>query len=182
MRTFPLVVALAAAVLAGCTATPDDATPSPPSTGQSVTPVSNPKDARGVEPRALLTAAQATTLGLDPARAKPGFTADLIDCRWPAAQPPVISVSVTVDTNPTRGGLTDTYLKRSTFPIFEPLVVEGYPAVRAEYGPSDGCTIYVGLSEHQDIRVSAGARSPTDTCALVKRAIAAMLTNLPPQR
>ncbi len=177
MRAFALLL-VAAAALAGCTSTSGVAAPSSP----SPPPVSNPKDARGVQPCTLLTAAQASSLGLDPTRAEAGATADLVDCFWPSTQLPVTSVAVTIDTNPTRRGLTDTYLKRDTFRIFEPLVVDGYPAVRAEIEPSNDCTIYLGLSETQDIRVDVGARSPTDACGLVKRAIAAMLTHLPPQR
>jgi len=180
VRNRALLYVLAAAMLAGCTGTPT--TPGATSTTPVAPPVANPKDARGVQPCALLTPAQAMTLGLDPIRAKAGSTADLVDCSWPSTLLPVSSLAVTVDTNPTRRGLTDTYLKRDTFSIFEPLVVDGYPALRAEVGPSNGCTIEVGLSDTQEIRVDAGARSPADTCGLVKRAISAMLTNLPPQR
>lgn len=178
MRTLTLLAA--AMLLAGCASTTGT---SAPTEVPAVAPtVADPKDARGIEPCALLTSAQAVSLGLDPARAEAGATADLVDCIWWAVQPPVISVAVSIDTNPTRRGLTDTYLKRSTFQIFEPLVVDGYPAVRAEVGLSVDCTIYLGLSDTQDLRVDVGARSPADTCGLVKRAISAMLTNIPPQR
>ncbi|MGH3804891.1 MAG: DUF3558 family protein [Pseudonocardiaceae bacterium] len=173
---------VAAAVLAGCTAASGVATPNSPSPGPSAPPVSNPKDTSGFQPCALLTATQAADLGLDQTRAKAGSTADLVDCSWPSTQPPVSSVAMTIDTNPTRGGLADTYLKRNDFKLFEPLLIDGYPAVRAERVLSNDCTIEVGLSDTQEVRVDANALSPTDACALVKRAISVMLTNLPPQR
>lgn len=172
---------VAAAVLAGCTTTSGVATSSSPNPEQSAPPVSKPKDARAVPPCTLLTPTQAMGLGLDSARAKADALADLVDCSWPSTQSPISSLAVTIDTNPARQGLTNQYFKRRTFPIFEPLVVDGYPAVRAEVGPSHDCTIFVGLSEVQAMFVTAHARSQAETCALVKRAISAMLTNLPPQ-
>lgn len=166
-------------VLVACTRAPAEPAPS---TQQIAPAVPNPKDAKGVAPCSLLNVAQADALGLDLNLANAGTTADLVDCRWPSVRQPISSLSVTVDTNPTRRGLTDTYLKRGDFRIFEPLLVEGYPAVRAEFGPTNDCTIEVGLSDTQDMFVTAHARSPTDSCGLVKQAIAAMLTNLPLQR
>jgi hypothetical protein len=176
-----LVLTMAGLLLAGCT-TVSGAPGSSPTTADAAPLVSNPKDARGITPCALLTMPQATALALDPTRAKAGSTADLMDCNWPSEKPEVSSVAVTVDTNPGRQGLTDTYLKRNDFKMFEPLVVEGYPAVHAERVIGDDCTIYVGLSDTQRIRVDVNAGSPTDTCGLAKRVIAAVLANLPPQK
>lgn len=179
MRTLALLIG-ALVLLAGCTGAP--AAPVATSTSPIAPPVAKPKDARDVQPCSLLTPTQAAILTLDPSRTKVGSTADLMGCSWPSTQPPISSLAVTVDTNPTRRGLTDTYLKRDDFRTFEPLLIDGFPAVRAERALSNDCTIEVGLSDTQWMRVDANARSETDSCALVKRAISAILTNLPPQR
>ncbi|MGI8797953.1 MAG: DUF3558 domain-containing protein [Pseudonocardia sp.] len=178
----PLVsVALAGLVmLVGCTG----GSVGPASTSQALAPpVAQPKEARGVDPCTLLTAAQLDTLGLDPTRVQRDDSAGLVGCRWPS-KVFGFSVSSTLDTEPTRKGLTSLYSRRAGYPLFEPLQIDGYPAVHAELVISEDCTIYVGLSDTQvlDVRTGAPALRGQDSCSITKRAISAMLTNLPPQR
>lgn len=172
-----LAPALAAGLLlAGCTGgAVDPAQPSP----ALAPPVAHPKDARGVDPCRLLTAPQLDALGLTGGRRED--SSGLVACGW-NAKDHLYGVGNTIDTEPGRQGLTGTYSRRSGYALFEPLEIDGYPAVRAELVDTGDCTIYLGLSDTQVVDVSTISSGLKDTCSITKRAISAMLTNLPSQR
>jgi hypothetical protein len=129
----------------------------------------------------LITADQARGLGIDVTTAKPSPPGVIPGCRWNATDF-TFGVGVNVDT--TRG-LANLYLGHAGTPFsrFEPMLVDGYPAVRAEQTDVElDCTIYVGLAENQAMWVRGTDQEGGDSCAITRLVITAMLANLPPLR
>ena len=130
----------------------------------------------------MLTDGQLTGLELDPSTAVPGALTTLDGCEW-SGRNGSYGLILTIDVLAERGGLENLYLKKKGYSVFEPMVVDGYPAVRAELGTTDSCTIALGLSDTQLIAFRAGPPRPglEDTCAAARQALSAALTNIPPQ-
>ncbi len=178
-----------AVVLAGCAGAPAAPASTPvvlPSgvvASQVFPPPELARNTQGVDACSLLSVEQVRQFGLDPARTEPFPPGLLPGCFWRAADF-VSGISVTIDSTT---GLDNLYRGHalSSLALFEPLVVDGYPAVRAQQSlGSNDCTIYVGLAETQVMWVTGGANTSkrTDTCPFAKRAISVMLSNLPPLR
>lgn len=183
MRTARWVAVLVSvAAVGGC---------SGPATGTAVTTPLAPRlspavavsrDVSGIPACEVLTASQLTGLELDPSTQVPGALATLDGCRWDGRNGSY-GLSLTIDTSAERGGLENLYVKKMGYSVFEPMVIDGYPAVRAELGTTDSCTIALGLSDTQLIAFQAGPPRPglEDTCAAARQALSAALTNIPPQ-
>ncbi len=183
------LIALAALLGAGCggeASQPGDAGPSslPPgvSSAQVLPPPGLAKDARGVVPCQLLTKDQARRLGIELSSAEPFEPGLIPGCSWrPLSPESGKTISVTIDTTV---GLVNLYKGQLSTPykIFEPLQIDGYPAVRAEQvAQTRDCTVYVGLAENQAMWVRASSfEAGADNCPRSREAISAILGNLPP--
>jgi hypothetical protein len=139
------------------------------------------KDVRGTPPCELITAEQAERLGIDSATAESDPPGTISGCRWSSLDR-TFGVGVTVDT---ARGLTNLYRGHARVPYktFEPMRVDGFPAVRADV-VEDGldCTIYVGLAETQTMWVRGTQRQGGDSCAIARPVISAILATIPPLR
>ncbi len=140
------------------------------------------KDARGMQPCDLITANQASRLGIDISTAKPSPPdVNPPGCSWNS---PNFSFGVGVVVDPAKG-LSNLYGSHALTPFkqFEPMRLDGYPAVRADV-VEDGldCTIYVGLAENQAMWVMGTDQQGGDSCAVTRPVITAVLANLPPLR
>ncbi|SHE54207.1 Protein of unknown function [Streptoalloteichus hindustanus] len=98
-------------------------------------------------------------------------------CTWSDA----IRVTVAPDTK--RRGLTEVYLRKSSYNNFEASTVAGYPAVRADFGEIR-CNVNVGVAEDQLLLVQYANNvsrkvEHKDTCAFGERIAAEVLKNLP---
>ncbi|MCD2186572.1 DUF3558 domain-containing protein [Actinomycetospora soli] len=104
-------------------------------------------------------------------------------CRWTTQSGAILSLSVDRD----RDLLVDTYRAR-LLPIFQPVQVAGYPAVRQQTAPENNiCTVTIGLGPKQALEADwtgLGTLKPgdPDPCERAETAAAMVIRKLPPQR
>jgi hypothetical protein len=177
------------AAISGCTAAPGPDAPvaasatAAPSTGKPklAPPVPAPRSARGVAACDLLTADQKREAGADLSTETTSTQGQTTRCGWRTTTD---DGSLLVSTAPDFpvGGLEGLYLVRSTFSVFQPGELDGFPAVRADRtdtGDKD-CTLYIGIADDQliwsTVRFPFGGRSACDTA---RRMGSDMIANLP---
>lgn len=196
MRTATITVALAAtiiALVAGCSsgAGTTATTTGTASTGSTLPAagapkVTNPLDTTKYQqnPCSVLAPAQLQALGNHgagkPRQGPPGPTCQWID---PSSSD---SLAVSFYTTPAqiRIGLTGSYQNRSSFRLFQPTQVNGYPAVIAsqtDTGQHGSCDVLVGTADDilVNFRIIVGAGEPqyTNACPVaVNEATAGMTT------
>lgn len=171
-------------VVSGCGRTEAEV-PQPP-VEQRVSPsVPMPKDARGLEQCDALTAEQVTALGGDPTSVEfeeAEFGVAGSACAW-SAPDDQWTMSIGINTDPAVGGLETTYLneQRGVFAVFEPFLLDGHPAVRAQQEASPECGIAIGLADAQVAVIDFTQRDESiNTCEIARQAGSALLSNLPP--
>jgi hypothetical protein len=173
--------AVAAGTPAPATSTTDGATP------KLAPPVPAPRNARGVAACNLLTTEQKRAVDADLRTEEPIVQGSYTTrCSWrTAAGDGALLVSTAPDFP--IGGLEGLYLLRSTYAVFQPDELAGFPIVRAEAvdtGDKD-CTIYVGIADDQLIWATANfpfTHRPKPSCTIARRMAAGMIANLPPLR
>jgi hypothetical protein len=188
VRVLALALVVVGCTLAGCGAA---GTPAPPSdvappTTSAVTPklaprVPSPRDARRVAACDLLTDAQKQAAGADLTSETPLTQGAATRCRWHTADGNG-SLLVTSGVDFPVGGLEGLYLVRSTYSVFEPGELDGFPIVRAE--PTDTgdeeCTLYIGIADDQLIWATAGfSFTDRSACVTARRMGSDMIANLP---
>ena len=104
------------------------------------------------------------------------------ECSWVNDADDRLSIGVVAD----RDLLVDTYRAART-PIFEPVVVAGYPAVRQRTSLDyNTCTVTTGVGPQQALETDwTGHLAPSpdvDPCERAEEAIALVIRKLPPQR
>ncbi len=104
------------------------------------------------------------------------------ECAWVSGSDDRLRIGVVT----TRDLLADTYRSAHT-PIFEPTVIEGYPAVRQQTSQRyNTCDVTAGLGDHQALETdwtgAAPASPAVDPCARAEEAIALVIRKLPPQK
>lgn len=189
MKRHAAALLIAITTVAGCTGGPGVVT----GTGTPVTavpkiapPVQAPRNARGVAACNLLTMEQKRAMDADLRTEKPATQGVTTRCGWRTAAG---DGSLLVSTAPDFpvGGLEGLYLVRSTFPVFQPGELDGFPVVRAERsdtGDKD-CTIYIGIADDQIIWATAGfpfGDRPKPACPVARQMGSYMIANLPPLR
>jgi hypothetical protein len=112
---------------------------------------------------------------------RPRTYAGVEECSWVSRGDDRLRIGVVT----TRDLLADTYRSTHT-PIFEPTVVDGYPAVRQRTSLSyNTCDVTVGLGGQQALETdwtgSAPASPSLDPCARAEQAIALIISKLPPR-
>jgi hypothetical protein len=112
-------------------------------------------------------------------RARSSFGA--VACSWTSDSDDRLTVSV----DPQRDLLVDSYRTRT--PIFVPVDVVGFPAVRQRTSDKvNTCTVTAGVGPEQALEADwTGHRPPSpaeDPCASAEEAIALVVRKLPPQR
>jgi hypothetical protein len=106
---------------------------------------------------------------------------DVPECRWTASDQQSLSLAVDAD----RDLLVDTYRTRNS-PVFVPVEIEGFPAVRQKtsVGEPNICTVTTGLGPQQALEttwIGRGVPLPgSDACELAERAIRLAVRKLPP--
>ncbi len=181
--TIRLTLAIAALALAGCTAQPGTPVPtsdSSASTSTSTSSEENPAEAPRVKdpldaaafvqkPCTLLTADQATTLGLE-TEGTGGKGTDAPFCSWGNKE----REDYTVGFKPgNEKGLSDHYRANESgrWKYFEPTNVSGYPAVFAALTDlrDDGhCSIVVGVRDELIFFVNSRGGPGRESCDKVK--------------
>jgi hypothetical protein len=141
-----------------------------------------PRDARGIAACNLLTDDQQVSLGVDPATAVSTAQGDAGRCRWRTLDG---TGSLGVNSAPDFpvGGLEGLYLVRSTYDVFEPGELQGYPTVRADRADTGDsyCTIYVGVADDQLVWTSAAfVGASRSACETARQMASNVLSNLPP--
>ena len=104
------------------------------------------------------------------------------ECSWVSDVDDRLSIGVVAD----RDLLADTYRAART-PIFEPVIVAGYPAVRQRTSRDyNTCTVTTGVGPQQALEADwTGHLAPSpslDPCERAEEAIALVIRKLPPQR
>ncbi|MGE3288202.1 MAG: DUF3558 domain-containing protein [Pseudonocardia sp.] len=179
------------AVLAGCGPEPGGAVADPgapavdadgfPSDVPIALKVREPKDARGIGPCELLTAAQQRELGLDPSTAKAKTEGLAQSCFWyyPGKRD---NARIAISTDPTAGKLPALWRLFHDDPNYEQFEILGYPALRTNVEPGRFCDFTVAIADLQTIVVSATAdlTPRPDPCAPSRRMAELILSNLPP--
>jgi len=153
------------------------------STSREAPPVSNPKDASGVQDpcQDLLTTEQLAALGFD----QPGeqkTIADVQACTW---EDRAHTRELTAYVDPENDILSGTYWDKGSYQVFEEIEVGGLPAVQVLYAPdSASCGIVVGLADTQglDIDYTVLRSGKGDPCGEGRKAAEAIVGNLPALR
>lgn len=146
--------------------------------------VAAPRDVSGLlgSPcTSLLTTDELDGLGISDA-GRPRTYLGATICSWTTDSDDRLSLSVDAE----RDLLADTYRAART-PIFEPVVVAGYPAVRQRTSLDyNTCTVTTGLGPQQALETDwTGHLAPSpdvDPCERAEEAIALVIRKLPPQR
>ncbi|MFD4675200.1 DUF3558 domain-containing protein [Lentzea sp. NPDC058450] len=167
MRIRTVVAGAAALVLlAGCgtsggtSGTPTTASqPTSTSNSAGAPKISNPIDVKVAEgdPCGVVTAAQLQTFGLPGVAGSLNTTSAGAGCSWPGTFTDA-EMSPGMIISPAGTGLESLYAKKdSTYPVFEPLEVQGYPAAIAmvvDNRKKGKCELFVGVSEDRVIMFS----------------------------
>lgn len=132
------------------------------------------------QPCSSLTTGNVTGIGLSNPVNSPDKDANGTSCVWAGEAGGSIAVSwVTANTH----GLSDLYVKQSTFSYWQPTTIAGYPAVYADAlgdHRSDGdCVLYVGASDQ--LAFFTEYDNPGDAahaCPLAGKAAADVIANL----
>ncbi|WP_366889110.1 DUF3558 domain-containing protein [Pseudonocardia sp.] len=185
LASFVLVLALSACSTAS--STPPLVVPPPPAEVTASAPpvsgvptVDHPLDLRGIRACEALTAEMLQSLDLTADTASDRSNANASACGWTARDGSFeagIALSTVRD-------LRLYYSLRTSFPIFEPEVISGYPAVRVSDVNSGSCVILVGNADDQSFSARAGGFSGPlrDLCVTARDVASAALTSLPPRR
>jgi Protein of unknown function (DUF3558) len=144
-------------------------------------PVRDPKDARNVAACEALTPEQVTRLGLNPdsRRELPLPQPFSTGCSWTAAD---FSWGLGFGFDTTRQGLSEAYLRRTSYQHFEPREIDGYPAVDAQtsYNPED-CYTFVGIADTQELNINVdNRRTAKPACERLDEVVKMIISNLPP--
>ena len=140
-----------------------------------------PTDQLLTNPCALLSTAQATTLGIQ----FPGKldNRDPIGCNWTSAANPLNSVGIGPSPQNHRG-ITDIYAGKAKSAYFEPTAVNGYPAVYTglnEDRSKGFCDLWIGVTDQLAfaVSISLGAgENKTNPCPIAERFGAAVIDHL----
>lgn len=163
-------------------AAPTSSTPEP---GPGLAPrVVAPRDVRGIPACDLLTPAQQQALDIDPSTERPYMQGTALRCEWRTLDGEGV-LTVTAAPEFPVGGLEGLYLVRSTYDLFEPGELNGYPTVRADRNDTGDrdCTLYVGVADDQLAWASVGVPfAPGTACVVARQMASDMLSNLPPLR
>ena len=129
----------------------------------------------------MLTVAQQEALGIDPQTETSGSQGEADRCEWRTSDGTGALATFSAPDFAV-GGLEGLYLVRSTYNVFEPGGLEGFPVVRADRVANDSpCTIYIGVSDDQLVWTSAGfVASPRSACETARQMASNVLSNLPP--
>ncbi|WP_460868991.1 DUF3558 domain-containing protein [Rhodococcus aerolatus] len=103
------------------------------------------------------------------------------ECAWQASQPS--GPRLTIRVNNQTGGIEGAYQRRSSFAVFTPLTVDGYPAVNAQAIPGDtDCSLSVGVNDTQLLGVdyipSFGTAESSDPCGKASEIATQVITKL----
>jgi len=180
-------VAVAAAVLTGCSGGEEADSAAAPSSGPTVDPALRvpaplPTDSLVADPCSALSPAQVEEVGL----ASPGeeVAGDAgTDCRWRSSGYDTNKIYI----GPLQGqdaGISGIYANREQDKYFEPVTIEGYPAVfaaDADLRSSGTCALWVGVTDQLVVSViSSIVQGPnvSDPCPAVERVATAMVQHL----
>ena len=136
-----------------------------------VPPIGDARDARGVDPCALLTAEQLTTAGLGGVGA-PTVAAEGPRCSWHSDGG---DLEVTIWTD--GGGLAT--LAANSEPTTTRVRLAGYPALETFTGQGEFCQYDVGIAESQVVMAALDAPAP-DSCAVLQAVLPHLIGELPP--
>lgn len=133
---------------------------------------------------ALLKPADLKQLGIDPASADPRTSVTGPSCGWYANRAQDYP-SLSLTTTPGRNVFVDVFRAR-LFPIFTPTTIDGLPAVAEMNRPDDiSCVVTVGVNNDEGLSAWWYADPPitaaTEPCANATKALAAVVSHLPPK-
>jgi hypothetical protein len=165
------------------------ASPSPsqsPSTSPSAdagpkVPAPLPTQALLNDPCSILTAAEATKVGL----ASPGRknSTGLSGCAWSSSSTEQNEVGLTPLPQNT-GGISDIYNNKPRSAYFEPVDIDGYPGVYSDIQDArtqGSCTLWVGITDQLAVsvipQIGVGPNK-NDPCGIAKKFATAMITHL----
>ena len=186
MRRIPMVLALAAILLASCSADggqPVGAGSEPASSAEAsvdpIPPVQDPKRLAGTPPCSLLSPVQLTDNHMDlPARSKDVLGAP--GCVWDnTAHTREIRIYVDIGNDV----LHNVYAQRKTFPVFEVTQLAAHPAIRTKDNvAATSCTVRVATAERQTFVVvfTSLRQGLEEPCGPARALAEAVLANLPP--
>jgi hypothetical protein len=118
---------------------------------EGVPRVSEPLDAKAIDPCAILDSPQLKRLGVSPASAEDISSGAAARCAWTASDGSYL-LDVVIDVN---AGLGLAYVLRESFPAFEKLAIGSHPAVKFDPEDASQCRVWVGLAESQVMTTTA---------------------------
>ena len=133
--------------------------------------IDDARDARAVDPCALLGAEQLAAVGLGGV-GTPAVGAEGPRCRWRSGGG---DLEVTVWTG--GGGLAT--LARNSEPTTTRVRLAGYPALETFTGRGEFCQYDVGVADGQVVMAALDAPAP-DSCVTLQAVLSALIANLPP--
>jgi hypothetical protein len=144
-------------------------------------PAPLPTQALLTDPCSILTAAEATQVGL----ASPGRkrTSGLLGCTWKFSTSEQNDVGLTALPQNT-GGISDIYANKPQSVYFEPVDINGYPGVFTDIqdARSQGsCTLWVGVTDQLAVSVIPQigvGQNKTDPCPVAQKFATAMIAHL----
>jgi hypothetical protein len=189
LRTVRLTAATLAALglLTACSGGSPSPSPSAsPSSASSSdgpkVPAALPTQALLSDPCSILTAAEATQVGLN-SPGKNDSTSTLPGCTWKSSATEVNQVGLTALPQ-NAGGISDIYTKKTGAAYFEPVDINGYPGVYTDIQDArtqGSCTLWVGITDQLAVSVIPNIQSgpnKTDPCGIAKKFATAMITHL----
>ncbi|MDQ0378266.1 DUF3558 domain-containing protein [Amycolatopsis thermophila] len=178
--------AVAAALLTGCSSGADTGN-APTSTAPAVDPalrVPAPLPAGPIvsDPCSALSPAQTAEIGLaSPGELYPSPGGQ--GCRWQSQAHDANKIFI-APLGDQQTGLTGVYANRAQDEYFEPVTVEGYPAVfaaNADLRGSGTCALWVGVTDQLVVNINSSildGPNATDPCPVVQKVAAAMVQRL----
>ncbi len=164
------------------TDTPTTSVPSRSSTPSSAPKVADPLDASKFVAAPCLSLTTSNVVSIDVTNPISGADTDAngSGCTWSGESGGGLSVSwVTANTN----GLSDLYVKQSTYAYWQPTTIAGYPAVYGDAlsdGRSQGdCVLNVGVSDHLAffVQYTNSTKAP-ESCTLASQAASDVIANV----
>ncbi|WP_329069678.1 DUF3558 domain-containing protein [Amycolatopsis sp. NBC_01480] len=184
-RTVRAAAVAALGLLTACSGGSSSPPPSPSPTSSSdgpKVPAPLPTQALLTDPCSILTAAEATQVGLN-SPGKNDSTSTLPGCMWKSSATEVSQIGLTALPQNT-GGISDIYTKKPGSAYFEPVDINGYPGVYTDIqdARADGsCTLWVGVTDQLAVSVIPNIQSgpnKNDPCGIAKKFATAMIAHL----
>ncbi|WP_373695163.1 DUF3558 domain-containing protein [Actinomycetospora aeridis] len=181
-RSLAAIALVVAVLVVGCSSQSPEPSPAPAPDrfGAPVPPRSLDGTAHAARPCSLLDSSELRQFGLEANGRVQQLPYGSPACVWSGPGfSREVSVAVVVD----RDYLVDTYRSRPTYQVFEPITIDGLPAVAQQTTPTAlTCTVTTGIALGQAVDVSSTefGSQPSPPCETARRVTEVVVSSLPP--